>query len=41
MKYPFKDHEINIRYNKIFVNDTATKVTSLSDYELLFHYFKL
>lgn len=41
MKYPFKDHETNIRYNKIFVNDTATKVTSLSDYELLFHYFKL
>ena len=41
MKYPFKNYETNIRYHKIFVNDTATKITSLSDYELLFHYFKL
>ena len=41
MKYPFKSFENTIRYQKVFVNDTATKITSLSDYELLFHYFKI
>lgn len=41
MKYPFIAQEKNIRNKWVFITDTRNSVTSYTDYELLFHYFKI